>query len=83
VKSKVNVVPVRQAPKLMQPLIQLGIRDKTAAEAWAVKNGFTTVYFIEGKQKVYGERVLARVDELAKDIEQASVELVEMAEAAV
>jgi hypothetical protein len=79
-KSKINVIPVKQAPKLNNPLIQRGIRDRAAAEAWAIKNGFTTVYFMKSQEKVYGEKLLADVAEVAKGIEAKSEQLVMFAE---
>lgn len=81
-KPKINVIEVKEPPKLNNPLIQQGIRDKASAEAWAKKNGFAVVYFMSKKQKVYGERLRADVAEVAQQIEQASADLVEMAEAA-
>jgi hypothetical protein len=81
-KQKVQVMPVTEAPKLNNPAIQQGIRDSKAAEHWGEKNGHTVVYYMAKRQKVYAERLLTKVDLVAEKIEQASVELVEMAEAA-
>lgn len=81
-RSKVDVRQVTKAPILREPLIQQGIRDKTAAEAWALKNGFAVVYFMARKQKVYGERLRADVAEVAKGIEAQSEQLVLFAEGA-
>jgi hypothetical protein len=81
-KSKVNVIEIKDPPKLNNPAMLSGIRDKKAAEAWGEKNGHSLVYFLVKRQRVYAERLLVRVDEKAAEIEQASVKLVNMAEAA-
>ena len=78
--NKINVITVCQPPKLKNPLIQCGIRDKTTAEAWAKKNGFMVVYFMKNREKVYGERLRADVAQVAQGLEQASAELVALAE---
>ena len=80
--QKIKVIEIKQPPKLNNPLIQQGIRDKAHAEVWAKKNGFTVVYFITSKQKAYGERLTANVATMAQEIEKASADLVAMAEAA-
>jgi hypothetical protein len=79
-KVKVNVVLKKSAPTLTKPDILSGIRDRAAAQAWGEKHGYDTVYFIASKQRVYAEKLLVRVDEVAKGIEQASVSLLAMAE---
>jgi hypothetical protein len=81
--SKVKVIEVKDAPTLKSPAMLSGIRDKNAAQAWGEKNGHATVYFLAKRQRVYAERLQVRVDEQAKDIEQASAELVVMAESGV
>jgi len=42
--------------ELSNPVICQGIRDKVAAENWALKNNHAVVYYIAQKQKVYAER---------------------------
>jgi hypothetical protein len=82
-KQRVNVVEIKDAPKLKYPaVIQQGIRDKASAEKWGMKNGFPTVYFMSKRQKVYAERLQTRVDHIAQAIEEASADLVAVAEAA-
>jgi hypothetical protein len=80
--ATIKVTPVTFAPRLITPEIVSGIRDKAAAEAWAKKHGYATVYFFAKKQRVYAERLTVRVDEKAEQIEQASEELLKCAEAA-
>ena len=72
---KVNVIMAKDAPVLKNPEILQGIRDRAGAETWGMKNGFSTVYFIARKQRVYAERLLKRVDQQAKQIEMASKQL--------
>lgn len=83
IRKKISVIEIKEAPRLEGPVvIQQGIRDKTSAENWGTKNGFTTVYFMPKKQRVYAARMLTRVDQMAQRIEQASADLVATAEAA-
>lgn len=80
--SRVNVIVVKEPPTLRKPEIVSGFRDKSAVQAWAEKNGHATVYYLVKRQRVYVERFLIRVDEVAMEIESASVKLVTMAEGA-
>jgi hypothetical protein len=80
--SKVKVIEVKEAPRLNAPAILSGIRDKNAAQAWGEKNGHATVYFLAKRQRVYAEKLLARVDVNAEEIETASAKLVVIAEGA-
>ena len=75
----INVIVVKEPPTLRKPEIVSGFRDKAAVQAWAEKNGHATVYYVEKRQRVYVERFLTQVDEVAGDIEQASAELLAMA----
>jgi len=77
---KTKVIEVKEAPKLNNPVILQGIRDKAAAETWGMKNGHSVVYFIAKKQRVYAERLHTRVDEQAKVIEKKAVQLLMFAE---
>jgi len=79
-KTKIKVIEVQSAPALKNPAMLSGIRDKAAAETWGEKNGYPTVYFIAKKQRVYAEKLTIRVDDKARKIEQASVELTIRAE---
>jgi len=75
-----KVIEVKQAPNMLNPFIQQGIRDKAAAETWGEKNGHAFVYYLPRKQKVYVERLLQKVDEQAQEIEQKSAQLLMFAE---
>jgi len=77
-----NVVEVKIAPTLRNPEIVSGFRDKLAAKAWGEKHGHATVYYLAKKQRVYVERLLTHVDEVAGNIEQASADLLAMAKGA-
>jgi hypothetical protein len=81
-KSKVIVIKVNEAPKMNNPVMVSGVRDAAAAQTWGEKNGHKVVYYLAKKQRVYAERLLVRVDEKAQEIEQASKELLSMAEGA-
>lgn len=73
--KKVRVLEVKFAPDLKQLETLSGIRDKAAAEAWGAKHGHAVVYFMVKKQRVFAEKLLARVDEAAKVIEDRSKRL--------
>ena len=79
---KTNVIEVKETPSLKKPALCQGVRDKKAAQAWGEKNGYATVYFLAKRERVYAEKMLARVDVQAEDIEQTSAELLTMAEGA-
>jgi hypothetical protein len=57
VKTPTKVIEVKEAPQMSKPAIQQGIRDKAAAQNWGEKNGYSTVYFMARKQKVYAEKL--------------------------
>lgn len=80
--TKTKVIEVKETPKLKNPAMLSGIRDKNAAQSWGEKNGHATVYFLVKRQRVYAEKLMVRVDEQAEQIEQASAELVSVAEGA-
>lgn len=80
--TKTKVIEVKETPKLKNPAMLSGIRDKTAAQSWGEKNGHAVVYFLAKRQRVYAEKLMVRVDEQAEQIEQASAELVSVAEGA-
>ena len=82
-KAQVKVIEVKQAPQLQVAAIQQGIRDKAAAQHWAEKNGYTTVYFMARKQKVYAEKLQVKVNDQAKQIERKSEEPVTQMEMAI
>jgi hypothetical protein len=79
-KQTTKVIEIKETPSLKNPAIMVGIRDKAAAQRWGEKNGYAVVYFITRRQKVYAEKLTAKVDALAKDLHARSAELREMAE---
>jgi hypothetical protein len=79
---KTKAIEVKELPVLQHLDFAFGVRDKTAAEAWGQKNGHAVVYYLAKKKRVYADRLQVRVDEKAEKIEQASAELVVMAEGA-
>jgi hypothetical protein len=81
-KSTTKVIEIKEIPTLKNPTMFSGIRDRATAEAWGVKNGYPTVYFLSKRQRVYAEKLTARVDVAASKIEQASADLVSVAEGA-
>ncbi len=81
-KTTTKVIEVREVPQLKKPAIQQGIRDKAAAQNWGEKHGYSTVYFMARKQKVYAEKPQVKVDERAKKIEQDSGPVLEQMEMA-
>lgn len=79
-KKKVNVVIVTDVPQLSNPEIQQGIRDKAEAESWATARGYSTVYLLLKRQRVYADRLTIAVHAQAKALERKSVQLVRDAE---
>ena len=78
--QKVKVFIVKETPLLTSPDICSAIRDETAARAWGEKHGYPQVYFNHHKQRVWADKPSIRVDSQAKQIEQKSRRLVELAE---
>lgn len=56
-KSNVKVYEVNEAPAIGKPEMMSGIRTKDAAERWAEKNGYTTVYWFKRYERVYADRL--------------------------
>jgi hypothetical protein len=79
-KPTTKVIEIKGMPALKNPAMLSGIRDRATAEAWGVKNGYSTVYFLSKRQRVYAEKLTARVNVVAQKIEQASADLVSVAE---
>lgn len=76
----VKVIDIKEPPQLQHPAIQQGIRDKVAAVNWGERNGYSTVYFMVRKQKVYAEKLQVKVDDQAKQIEAESQQLLKQME---
>ena len=55
-KSNVKVHEVNEAPAIGRPEMQQGIRTREAAENWAIKNGYTVVYFFKKHERVYADK---------------------------
>lgn len=68
-KTQTRVIEIKQPPTLDNPAILQGIRDVRSAQAWGEKNGYTIVYFIHRKQKVYAERVMRRRQQRMEQME--------------
>lgn len=68
----VQVIPVKNAPKLTNTHVQSGIRDKAAAENWGAKHGHSIVYFMVSREKVYAERCICAEKKGANPACQAS-----------
>ena len=87
-KQTIMVLAITKDPKqgnpplVLEPDYGYGITTKGAAMEWAEKRGYAVVYFWHSRGRVYADKVTKRVDVLAKQIEQASADLVETAEAA-
>jgi len=81
-ETKTKVIDVKEVPVLKKKDFAFGVRDRAAAELWGQKYGYTVVYYLSKRQRVYAEKLQVRVDEQAAEIEQVSIELVTMAEGA-
>lgn len=81
-KKKTRVVNVNFAPKLTNPEIVSGIRDRASAAAWGEKHNYDVVYFWERRHRAYADRLQVRVDAQAEIIEDQSAVLLDQAEMA-
>jgi len=77
---KINVIIVTEVPQFVNPQLQSGIRNKEEAAAWAEKNGFSTVYLLAKRERIYADRLTVRVDAQAKQIERKSRKLLRLTE---
>lgn len=54
--KKVTVNVVTTPPAIGKVAMIQGIRTREEAEHWAEKNGFSTVYWLKSRQRVYAEK---------------------------
>jgi len=80
--NKVRVNIVTEPPAIGKPEMMGGIRDKVEAANWAEKNGYSTVYLLLGRQRVYADKLTKKIEVLAEQIQTKSGRLLEMAETA-
>ena len=78
-KTKIQVVPVTEPPAIGKPQMMSGIRSKEAAQSWAAKNGYPTVYWFQKRERVYADK-LSRIDTTALTIQQKSQDLLQLSE---
>lgn len=79
-ETKVTVIEKKEAPHGIGFEMQQGITSKESAMKWAIKRGYSVVFYVAKKQRVYADRLQARIDHQASKIEQASVDLLAVAE---
>lgn len=79
-KSNVNVVMVKYPPAIGKPEMMGGIRSKEEAVNWAEKNGYSVVYLLQSRQRVYADKLTKRVDVLAKQVQTKRDHLVRSVE---
>jgi hypothetical protein len=72
---KTKVIEVKEAPAIKHLDTLSGIRDAKQAEAWGMKYGYPVAYFMARKQRVYADKLSARVDEKAKKLEDDAQKL--------
>lgn len=77
---KIRVIEKKEAPHGIGFEMQQGITSKESAMKWAIKHGYSVVFYVAKKQRVYADRLQARIDHQASKIEQDSAELVKIAE---
>ena len=84
-KNETLVLTITKDPKqgnpplVLEPDYGYGITSKGAAMEWGRKRGYAVVYYWHSRGRVYADYVTKRVDMLAKQLEQASADLVETA----
>lgn len=79
--NKIKVEVVKTAPKQFTDMLA-GIRTKEEAKNWGEKWGFTVVYFLPTRERVYAQR-MRKVSDQAKTLETKSVRLTAIAQAAI
>ena len=79
-KKSVNVQIVKFPPAIGKPQMMGGIRSKEEAASWAEKNGYTVVYFLLSRQRVYADKLSKQVDVLSQQVQSKSDHLVLSAE---
>lgn len=79
-KNNVNVVMVKYPPAIGKPEMMGGIRSKEEAVNWAEKNGYSVVYLLQSRQRVYADKLTKRVDVLAKQVQTKRDHLVRSVE---
>jgi hypothetical protein len=79
-KKNVNVQIVKEPPAIGKPQMQGGIRSKEEAVNWALKNGYSTVYLLLSRQRVYADKLQKDVAVLAQQVQNKSDHLVQLAE---
>ena len=79
-KNRVNVQIVKFPPAIGKPQMMGGIRSKEEAASWAEKNGYTVVYFLQSRQRVYADKLSKQVDVLSQQVQSKSDHLVLSAE---
>ena len=72
---KTKVIEVKEVPSIKHLDTLSGIRDKAQAEAWGMKYGYPTVYFTASKQRVYADKLSARVDKKAEALESGIIKM--------
>lgn len=78
--NKVTVMDVKFPPAIGKVEMMSGIRTKDEAISWANKQGYTTVYFLKARERVYADRLTKNVAALAKKIQTSSENLLRLSE---
>ena len=79
-KPTIKVEIVKRPPEKFSGMLA-GIRTKEEAAHWAEKNGFTVVYFLPNKERVYAQE-MSKACRKARALEEQSLRLVAGATAA-
>ena len=77
---KPKIVIVREAPKLINPIIQSGFRHIEDVRTWAEHNNYAVVYYFEKKQRVYVDRAAALLNQ-ARQLQRSTAKLLKEAQA--
>ena len=78
--NSVNVVEVKFPPAIGKVQMMGGIRSKEEAARWATENGYSTVYLLKARERVYADKLTKNVAALAKQVETKSNRLVQFSE---
>lgn len=77
--QKIQVICVEEPPAIGKVEMCQGIRSKDAAQAWAAKHGYPTVYWLVKRERVYADK-RSRIDLEAARMKAKSQELLQFSE---
>lgn len=78
--KKTTVQIVHSPPAIAKVEMMSGIRTKEEAAHWAETHGYSTVYWLQKRQRVYADKFTKNVAALAEQLKTTSEQLLKVAE---